>query len=651
MSTAQIEIERHLCRLLAPPPQLRLSDYSEQYYRLSPESSAETGEWRCIPYQRGILDAFSDPEVEVVSCMKSARVGWSKILNIVAMYYMHYDKCPIMMVQPTIPDAEDYSAEEIEPMLRDVPVMAALFGGANSKQKILRKRFPGGSLSLVGANSPRGFRRVSRRVVLFDEVDGYPAAAGVEGDQLLLGKQRAQYYWDRKIGVGSTPTVDGHSRIQVEFSDGDQRRFYVPCPHCGHMDFLVHSPQYQRGMHWDYEDTLRGHFMLWPKDEPEKAHFVCRQCDSHIDHKHKRDMVEAGEWRARKPFKGHASFAIWAAYSYSPNASWGQIATEYATAARKGPEALKTVVNTVLGETWTEKSDAPEWEVLYRRREDYQIGRCPRGVLFLTCGVDVQKDSLRYEVVGWGREKRSWSIDIGVLPGDTSNLGPTGPWPQVDALLDRAYPHECGTSLRISMLAVDSGWNTMAVYAWGLTKPMNRVMAVKGGHSDSVLVSLPTTVDVDWQGQKILGGYRMWNVGSSAGKTELYGWIRMSLPIDEGVGEPPGYCHFPRYDEEYFKQLTSEQLITHRTRKGRLEREWVVIAGRENHYLDARIYARCAAYVVGIDRFQESDWIQLERDAGYDQPPPAPPSSAQHQPAPAQSGGWIPRRPGYLRKR
>ncbi len=652
--SALADAERRVFGLWRPPPRMLLSEYADKHFRLSAESSADAGQWTCIPYQRGILDAFANPEVEQVSCMKSSRVGWTKCLNIVICYYAHHDPCPIMLVQPTIEDAEGYSKEEIAPMIRDVPVLHDVFpetGARDNNQTMLHKVFRGGLLSLVGANSPRGFRRVSRKVVLFDETDGYPASAGNEGDQILLGKRRAEYYWDRKIGLGSTPTVDGHSRIQVHYTDGDQRRFYVPCPHCGHMDFFAFSPDRQRGMHWHPEDSRRGHMMGWPEDDPAKAYFVCRECAQAIEHRHKREMVEQGEWRARMPFKGHASFHIWAAYSYSPNASWGQIASEYAAAARKGPEELKTVVNTVLGETWTEKSDAPEWESLYRRREDYAIGSCPRGVLFVTCGVDVQQHSLRYEVVGWGRGKRSWSIDAGIIPGDTSDLGPEGPWPQIDALLDRSFPHAGGTFMRITTMAVDSGWNTMAVYAWALKYPINRVMAVKGGHSWSVLVSMPAKVDVDWNGRRIEGGYQMWSVGGNVGKTEFYGWVRLSAPIDEGVEEPPGFCHFPRYDEEYFKQVTAEQLITHRTRNGRTVREWVVIRGRENHYLDARIYARCAAYVVGIDRFQESDWSQLERDLGYDQPPPAPaPASPQQHSAPATPSSWIPRRPGYLRR-
>src|SRR6185295_6671455 len=208
---------------------------------LSAESAAEPGRWRTLPYQREIMDAITDPSVVKVSVMKSSRIGYTKCINATIGYYIHHDPCPMMVVQPTIDDAEGYSIEEIAPMLRDCPALAALVPKPKSRDgnnTILRKRFPGGSLSLVGANSARGFRRVSRKVVIFDETDGYPPSAGTEGDQIQLGIRRTEYYWDRKIIAGSTPTIAGISRIERLFLAGDQRRYYVPCPHCAFMQVL-----------------------------------------------------------------------------------------------------------------------------------------------------------------------------------------------------------------------------------------------------------------------------------------------------------------------------------------------------------------------------------------------------------------------------
>ena len=158
-----------------PPPRLTLSSWADEHAVLSAESSAEVGRWRTIPYQRGIMDAITDRKIEKVTVMKSARVGWTKIINHAIAYHMHHDPCPMMVVQPTIGDAEGYSKDEIGPMLRDTPCLAGLIeesGRRDSHNTILHKVFRGGQLRMVGADSPRGFRRVSIRFLAFDEMDG-----------------------------------------------------------------------------------------------------------------------------------------------------------------------------------------------------------------------------------------------------------------------------------------------------------------------------------------------------------------------------------------------------------------------------------------------------------------------------------------------
>ena len=195
--TNLFELEKLAFEAFRPPKKLSLSEWADEYAYLSAESSAEGGRWRTQPYQIGIKDAITDPSIEQVTVMKSARVGYSKILNHVIGYHIHQDPCPMMIVQPTIEDATGYSKEEISPMLRDTPCLQGLVSDPKSKDgenTLLQKKFPGGTLGLVGANSARGFRRVSRRIVLFDEVDGYPPSAGTEGDQIKLGIRRAEWY-------------------------------------------------------------------------------------------------------------------------------------------------------------------------------------------------------------------------------------------------------------------------------------------------------------------------------------------------------------------------------------------------------------------------------------------------------------------------
>ncbi len=613
---------------LRPPPKLSLSEWADRYFRLSAESAAEPGRWHTLPYQRGILDAITDPTVERVSVMKSARVGYTKCMNAAIAYHIHHDPCPILVVQPSIEDAEGYSKEEIAPMLRDCEVLAGLVKESSVKtsaQTILHKTFPGGLLSMVGANSGRGFRRVSRRVVIFDEVDGYPPSAGAEGDQIKLGEKRSEYYWNRKIIAGSTPLTAGASRIEEMFESGDRRRYHVPCPHCGHMDFLTFDRKAERG-----------HVMRWHDGEPDTAFFECRGDGCVIEETSKRAMLDAGEWRAEGEFAGHASFHIWAAYSVSPNASWAQIATEFLDAKRLGPEKLKTFVNTVLGETWQERGEAPDWDRLYARRESYAIGSVPAGAVVLTAGVDVQKDRLVYEVVGWAPNKESWSVDAGELHGDTS-LDAT--WAQLDALLARSFAGADGRASPIAMLAIDSGFNTQVVYGWARQYPMSRVIACKGVSGARMLVGAPSPVDITGRGKSMRRGYKVWPVGVDLAKGELYGWLRVRIGED-GVA-PAGYCHFPEHHEEYFKQITAEHLVTSTNRRtGRARLEWCVLPNRENHMLDARILARVAAAVLGIDRMAPTPRKAIE--------PSAPIASTTSQTIP-RDATWLTRpsrRPG-----
>lgn len=609
-----------------PPSKLSLSEWADRYFVLSAEAAAEPGRWRSLPYQVEILNSFADPSITQISVMKSARVGYSLCMSAAVGYYMHQDPSSILICQPTVDDAKNFSKETIAPMLRDVPVLSRLMfkdieergkGPKDSSATLTHKAFPGGILSLIGANSGAGFRRVSRRIIMFDEVDAYPPSAGSEGDQISLGMKRSEAFYNRKIIAGSTPLMAGASRIEELFLAGDQRRYHVPCPTCQHMDILVFDRK-----------SDRGHVMRWPADEPEKAYFECRANACHIEHKDKRWMVEHGQWIPDNPGASTRSYHLWSAISYSPNASWGQIASEFLEANRGGPEKLRTFRNVTLGETWTERGDAPDWERLYARREKYKIGSVSEGVIVLTAGVDVQKDRFMYEVVGWSTTKENWSIEYGALHGDTS-LEST--WLQLDALLMRGFVGSDGAVHTISMLAIDSGYATQTVYGWARRYPMGRVIAIKGVGGSRMLVGSPSPVEINVNGKKLKRGYKVWPVGVDIAKSELYGWLR--LKIDEDGAVPPGFCHFPEHGEDYFQQLTAEHLVTSVNKKTRRTRlEWSVLPNRENHYLDARIYARVAAAVLGIDRIASGDRARAAVKLAAKAKPTAAPGAAGSPP-------------------
>lgn len=607
-------------RAWAPPPKLSLSEWADQYAYLSAESSAEAGKWHTLPYQKGIMDAFTDPTIEQISVMKSARVGYTKILNNIIGYHIHYDPCPIMLVQPTIEDAEGYSKEEIAPMLRDTPVLRGLVADARSRDSnntIVQKNFPGGTLSLVGANSPRGFRRVSRRVVLFDEVDGYPPSAGAEGDQIKLGIKRSEFYWNRKIASGSTPTVTEQSRIEKMFMESDQRRYFVPCPHCGEKQFLK----------WGGKDEPYG--IKWPEGDPMSAYYVCEKNGCIIDHSHKKTMIENGEWRATADGNGkHAGFHIWAAYSFSPNATWGHLATEFLD-SKDDPLKLKTFVNTALGETWEEEYSARlDAEGIGDRAENYDMLTVPKGALLLTAGIDVQDNRIAVVVKGYGVDEESWLINWTEIHGDPSDLSATGPWAQVDNVLQQEYLHESGAAIKVRAAAVDTGGHyTHEVYVFCRERKKRHIIAIKGSSTPGrPALGKPSRQDVNYKNQTIKKGVDLWLIGVDTIKTTIYSRLKKT-------GAGAGIMHFPRgVPHEYFEQLTAEKQST-RYVNGFPKRSWVKKSGARNEALDCEVYAYAALQYFYTRVNRATLWLQLQKllakvdgnaPTTQDDPPPAP---------------------------
>lgn len=585
-----------------PPPKLTLSEWSDKYAYLSPESAAEPGKWVTLPYQRGIMDAFTDPEVEQITMMKSARVGYTKMINNAIGYFIHHDPCPIMVVQPTIDDAEGYSLEEIAPMFRDTPVLRQLVADAKSKDSqntILKKSFPGGTLAMVGANSARGFRRVSRRVVLFDETDGYPATAGTEGDQIKLGIKRTEYYWNRKIAAGSTPTIDEISRIQKLFNQSDQRRYYVPCPHCQEMQYLK----------WGGKDSTFG--IKWPENEPLKAYYVCEHNGCIIEHKDKRAMIEQGEWRATAESSGkHAGFHIWAAYSYSPNATWGHLATEFLD-SKDDPETLKTFVNTALGECWTQEYTAKIGaEGLAERAEEYKLLTVPEGGLILTAGIDVQDNRLAVTVKAWGEGEESWLVNYLEIYGDPADIGQDGPWAQMDSVLLQGYKHESGVMLNVQAAAVDTGGHfTNEAYIFCRARKRRRVIAIKGSSTPSrPALGKPTFQDINYKNQTIKKGAELWLIGVDTIKATIYGRFK------KGATEGPGACHFPigGLQEDYYNQLTAEKQVTKYV-NGHARHFWVKKNNARNEALDCEVYAYAALQYYYTRTNRNTVWLQARK--------------------------------------
>lgn len=560
-------------------------------------------------YQRGIMNAISDASVETVVVKTSAQVGKTEcILNTVG-YHVDQDPSPIMVVMPTERDAETWSKDRFAPMARDTPCLHGKLSDPKSRDgsnKILHKKFTGGHLTIVGANAPSGLAMRPIRILLCDEVDRYPPSAGAEGDPVNLARKRTVTFWNRKIVLVSTPTIKGVSRIDAAWEESDQRRFWVPCLDCG-----THQVLRWEQVHWE-KDAVGAHL-------PETAHYVCEECSSVWSDAQRWSVIRHGEWRAENPFAGIAGFHL--NEIYSPWVRLENMVRAFLSAKDQGAEGMKTFVNTSLGETWVETGEAPDWERLYDQRQQWSPGTVPEGGLFLTAGADIQKDRIEVDVWAWGRGLESWLVDHIVIEGGPQE---TESWQDLELLLNQTWPHESGVHLRIAKLAIDTGYEAPAVYAWARRVGFGQVAPIKGveGFNRSSPVSGPTLVDATDRGKKLKRGARLWTVSVSTFKSETYRFLRASRPTDEeraeGAGYLPGTIHLPDWvDSEWLKQLVGEQLVTVKNKRGFTRLEWQKLRER-NEALDCRVYARAAAWIVGADRWSEARWQDLESQLAHD---------------------------------
>ena len=572
LSKGAITLLARCGELLRPPPDFTLSQWADEYRRLSPESSAEPGRWHTdkAPYQREIMDAIGDPHVRKVVMMSAAQIGKTDILLNAIGYYMKHMPAPIMAMEPTLDLGQTFSKDRLSPMIRDTPALRDLVDTKSrySGNTILKKNFPGGHITIVGANSPVGLASRPIKVLLADEVDRYPASAGTEGDPLLLAQKRQTTFWDAKTVVVSTPGNRGVSRIAKEYEESTQEEWQIPCPRCGSYQPLVWAN------------------VKFDKENPDgEVKYQCEQCKQLLGEYEWKAQGRHGRFVAANPGAEARGFHL--NTLASSFCGWREIVQKFLSATealRAGnPEEMKTWVNTELGEPWEEPGVQVESEELFNRREIYDA-EVPEDVLVLTAGVDVQDDRFEVEVVGWGVGKESWGIRYQKIYGDMLK---EQVWEDLDMFLGLPFHKADGTALYILAACIDSGGHHAdQVYRFAKERWERRIFAIKGrGGQETPYTRNPTT------NNRVKAP--LFIIGVDAGKTLLYQRLRHKT-------KGPNYCHFPRteeagYDEDYFVGLTSERMVV-RIRKGRTTVMWELKDSKHkrNEPLDLRNYATAA---------------------------------------------------------
>ena len=524
------------------------------------------------------MDAICDPAVQDVVAMLSSQVGKTEIINNTIGYYVDHDPCPMLVIQPTLQMGESWSKDRLMPMARDTHCLTAKIGDMRSREKgatIMHKAFAGGHITIAGANSPASLAARPVRLVLCDEPDRYPASAKAEGDPVTLARRRTATFWNRKIVLVSTPTIQGASRIEAAFETSTRERFHVPCVHCDGMQ------------------TLKWANVRWTEGG-EDAMYACQHCGGMWSDVQRWAAVRLGEWRAENPNSKTRGFHL--NEIYSPWTSLPNMVAAYLE-ARPHPEQFKAWINTALGETWKQKGaidiDVASWED--ERGEHWDA--LPSRALIVTAGVDVQggqRSRLELEIVAWSEDLESWSCGYHVIPGDVKlkKAHPASPWRKLDEILARTYLHESGNRLKVSAVLIDSGYLPDMVYQY--TKPLERrgYAACKGmaGQGSAIIRARTESKDI---------GAKLITLGVDTLKGEVYEFLSQTDP-------GPGFLHFPLdRDANYYEGLTSETPMR-KSVKGFPTIVWTIPDGKMNEPLDCRNYAR------GALEYRRPQWRVLQ---------------------------------------
>jgi len=603
------ELALRIARGWTPPTKLTVSEWADQFRYLSSESGAAAGKWRTLPFQRDIFDAFSSPAIHTVVVMSATQMVKTVFIENVLGFVIDRDPGPTLLIVPRDSDGEKFSKIRLAPMIRDTPCLRTKVTevkGSRTSNTLGYKAFSGGHLTIAAAGSPGNLAALPIRFLLCDEIDKYPASSGSEGDPISLALKRTATFWNRKVILCCSPTVDGTSRIAKAYADSDRREYSVPCHRCGAFQ------------------ALRWPQVKWDNDLPSKearaasAYYECEACGARWNDVERWRAVDIGRWLPGAPTCGIAGFHI--SELASPWKKLQEIVLDFLS-KKNDPEQLKTFVNTSLAETW-KFGETPEWEKIYQRREDYPLGRVPMRALLLVAAVDVQYNRLEFEAVAYAPNRESWSIWYEVIPGDPADVTATGPWGQLERLLQRQWPHESGGTLPILAVAIDTGFQAHAdgrpapVYEFARLHPQphyspagtvirtpGTVIPVKGNDDAFKLISTVSTTDAARKRQDV----RIWTIGTHWAKQEFYDLLRLQ-PL-EGGDFPPGYCHFPKaYEPVYFQGLCSERRVVHASGKV----EWQQDPSVRNEPLDLRVYCRAAADLCDLTRLLPEEWAFLE---------------------------------------
>lgn len=585
-----------MAQVIEPPPLVDYESWACKNIVFSERESPFPGPFNTdlFPFFSEIYRALGpDDPARVISFCKSAQLGGTILANVFTLGSQDLDPCDFLYVHPTEDNARRWSKLKLTAMLRNSPTLRNIFPEKSrdgSDSVLFKERADGrGSILISGANSPASLSQVSMRRQVQDDLAKWETNSA--GDPENQSDTRSRAFEFAKIFKISTPLVWPGCRITANFEAGSQEYFYVPCPHCSHMQTL------------DVENFISN----IDEEAPEKSCFSCVSCGCLIEEHHRDAIVRKGEWRAtnERAKREHRSFYLWSAYSRLQ--SFERIAREW-LAARGSPEKEKVFYNDTAGKAYRVRGEAPPWEDLRNRADNigHTRGTIPASGLIVTVGVDVQDGWLAWQAVAWTRDGRRHSIDYRRIDGA---IGDEATHKKLDDLLESKWRHESGRDIGIDALGIDGNAWTELVWEWTKRHPVSKVVMLRGVDGDDKPLIARVKKERNRKTGKLLKySSRFYNFATSILKWSLYRQLRVDEPLERGfVGIPLGM------GDDYFKELTAEKRVQKKNQAGFARYEWIQEQDR-NEALDTMCQAEAVAIKFGVRDMPPAAWDRFEAE-------------------------------------
>jgi phage terminase large subunit GpA-like protein len=594
-------------------PDILVHEFAAQY-RILPDHTPYPGRWqnKYTPYSVEIMEELSArSRTKEIIWIKCSQIGATAVVENFIAYIVRMVPGPTMYATSKEALLKKWVNKRLAPLARscDLKFFAQHLIGdqKRSGNQMFSKEFAGGSLDMVSAQSESNMRMDSIRYLILDEAGAYKWSLQGFGDPIKIARARTANYRGRaKIFIPSTPGREGECRMWPLYEEGDQRRFFVPCPVCGAHQVLK-FPSEAEAFYKGFATTA----LKWETKagiiDKKSVHFDCESCKEAITEKHKFKMVNDGKWVptavSTDPLK--KSYQINRLYSLMED--WHKLAKEEMD-AQGDPVALQVHHNHNGGIPYREIAAKMDKARVYELRGTYKSGVIPSDeILFVTAAVDVQQGSkddpnkpprLEVEVCGHGRRYKTWSILYKQIAGAIEDPY-DGAWEDLYQMFvtgGMTFRRSDGVLFSAPATFIDARDGNVTSVVFDFCQRLRNVYPIMGnkeleeskaGRDDTQTVDKERANKGDRYRINKRGGVPYILVNTVWYKLAVYRNLRASMKQIEREDKGSQFCSFPSdYPDKYFEMLVSEEQ--------RADRSFYLPSSKSNESLDLRVYNLCA---------------------------------------------------------